>query len=65
MAALQARTALVGEFPLDPQNADAALLQALDPGPYSVVVNGADGGTGIALVEIYDASGVDQSNLTQ
>lgn len=33
---------------------DAALVRTLDPGPYTVVVRGADGGTGVALAEVYD-----------
>jgi hypothetical protein len=61
-AAVRARSTAVGAFALNAQSADAALLQPLDPGPFSVVVNGADGGTGLALVEVYDASGVAQSS---
>jgi hypothetical protein len=34
---------------------DAALLATLIPGAYTVIVRGNDGGTGIALVEVYDA----------
>jgi hypothetical protein len=59
-AALQARTPLVGAFPLSAQSADAAVLTALDAGAYTVTAKGADGGTGIALVEIYDANGVER-----
>jgi hypothetical protein len=42
----------VGAFPI--QNADAALLITLAPGNYSVQVSGREGGTGIALVEVYE-----------
>lgn len=33
---------------------EAAILVRLEPGAYTTVVSGADGGTGIALVEIYE-----------
>ena len=60
-AAVEARSVLVGAFPLNPQSADAAVLTALDAQAYTVTARGADGGTGIALVEIYDANGVDRT----
>ena len=44
----------VGAFPLDANSRDAALLVVLQPGTYSVLVRGADGGTGEGLVEIYE-----------
>jgi RHS repeat-associated protein len=37
-------------------DADAALVWTLDPGTYTAHISGADGGTGIALFEIYDAT---------
>ena len=38
-----------------PGNAkEAAILMRLEPGSYTTVVDGADGGTGIALVEVYE-----------
>lgn len=40
----------------DPTSKDAALLTALAPGGYTEVVQGADGGAGVALAEAYDAS---------
>jgi pectin methylesterase-like acyl-CoA thioesterase len=47
-----------GAFPLTPAaadaNADAALLLNVAPGNYTVQVTGADGGTGVALLEIYE-----------
>lgn len=43
----------VGAFPLQPGSGDAALLVTLTTGLYTVVVEGADGGSGIALVEVY------------
>jgi hypothetical protein len=52
--ALVAATARVGAFPLDPARADSALMVALDPVAYGIQVSGADGGSGYALVEIYE-----------
>lgn len=46
----------LGAFALENGSADAALLVELDPGVYTAQVRGADGGTGEALVEIYDAT---------
>ena len=53
-AALIAATTRVGAFPLGANRADSALLLSLIPMPYTVQVSGADGGTGVALVEIYE-----------
>ena len=45
----------VGAFPLDSGSRDAATLVVLAAGTtYTVAVLGADGGTGVALVEIYE-----------
>ena len=44
----------VGAFQLDVNSRDAALLTSLAPGSYTVQVRGADGGTGEALIEIYE-----------
>lgn len=33
---------------------EAAILMRLEPGSYTTIVDGADGGTGIALVEVYE-----------
>ncbi len=45
----------VGGFPvLDGGSTDAAMLITLPPGNYTAEVSGADGGTGIALVEVYE-----------
>jgi uncharacterized repeat protein (TIGR03803 family) len=46
--------ASVGAFPLLGGSQDSALLVTLAPGGYTAQVAGADGGSGIALVEIYD-----------
>ncbi len=46
--------ARVGAFPLAAGSRDAALVISLQPGSYTVQVPGADGGTGEALVELYE-----------
>ncbi|MCU0254564.1 MAG: hypothetical protein MUE47_08510, partial [Acidobacteria bacterium] len=46
----------VGAFGLSESSLDAALLVTLEPGVYTAVVSGADGGTGIALAEVYVVS---------
>ena len=51
---LAATFASVGAFGLDSGSRDAALLTELAPGSYTVWVRGADGGTGEALVELYE-----------
>jgi hypothetical protein len=45
--------AQAGAFALPPDSKDAALLVTLPPGAYTAHVSGVDGGTGVALVEIY------------
>ncbi len=52
--ALAATFSAVGAFALEPGSRDAALLTSLPPGSYTVQVRGAAGGTGEALVEIYE-----------
>jgi hypothetical protein len=51
-AAIIAASASVGAFPLPAASKDAVLLQSLNAGSYTVRVGG---GTGAALVEVYDA----------
>ena len=46
--------ASVGAFALVPGSRDAAFTVALPAGGYTVQVSGADGGTGTAIVEIYE-----------
>ena len=47
----------VGAFPLaDQSSLDAALVTSLTPADYSAVLSGNAGGTGIGLVELYDAT---------
>lgn len=43
----------VGAFPLGDSTKDAALLATLAPGSNSALITGADGGSGIALAELY------------
>ncbi len=52
--ALGATFSAVGAFALDTGSRDAALVTALPPGSYTAQVRGADGGTGEALIEIYE-----------
>lgn len=47
-------SAQVGAFPLASNSLDAVVLASLAPGAYTAQVSGAGGGTGIALVELYD-----------
>ncbi len=42
---------------------ESALLVTLDPGAYTAIIRGADGGTGIALVEAYDLDQTTDANL--
>lgn len=56
-AALTEAFVRTGAFPFDPGSKDSALVLDLAPGQYTVVVEGADGGEGIALVEVYELSG--------
>ncbi len=53
-AELSAAFGQVGAFALPPGSKDAALLVTLSAGNYSVQVSGV-GGTGTALVEVYEA----------
>ncbi|BET69263.1 hypothetical protein ASA1KI_41810 [Opitutales bacterium ASA1] len=52
-ADIAAVAARVGAFPLEPGSKDAAFVITLQPGVYTVHAAGADGGTGVALVELY------------
>ncbi|MBL9206656.1 MAG: hypothetical protein JNN01_16320 [Opitutaceae bacterium] len=64
-AAVQVRSNSVGAFPLGATSLDAALLTSLEAGGFTITVSGADGGTGAALVEVYDANGVEEPVLNQ
>lgn len=60
---LDQRTDIVGAglAPADPR--ESALIATLDPGNYTVVLQGSGGGTGVGLVEIYDLDGIKNSKL--
>ena len=51
---LEDQFAAVGAFPWSAGSKDAAMVLSLKPGPYTVVVRGWNGLTGVGLVEIYD-----------
>lgn len=55
-AALNATFASAGAFPLEAGGRDSALVRTFPPGSYTVQVSGADGGTGAALIEVYELS---------
>jgi hypothetical protein len=40
---------------------ESALIITLDPGPYTAIVRGTNNTTGVALVEVYDLDGANQS----
>jgi hypothetical protein len=52
-AALQAAFTAVGAFPLPAASQDSAVLLSLPPGTYTAQANGANGSTGVALLEVY------------
>ena len=53
-ALLAAAAVQVQDFSLPAGSLDAALLVTLQPGTYTAQVLGANGGTGVALIEVYD-----------
>ncbi len=55
VAQVTATSPTVGAFPLNANSKDAAMVLQLNPGAYTVQIRGANGTTGTALVEIYDA----------
>lgn len=52
-SALEAAFESTGAFPLVSGSKDAALLVELEPGNYTVWMESADGGSGVALLEVY------------
>jgi len=54
-ASFAATAATSGAFPYAAGSADAGLLLDLDAGAYTVQLRGRNGGTGVALVEVYEA----------
>lgn len=55
---IRAATTRAGAFPLRDDSRDAAMLVVIDYTPMTLHVSGADGGSGVALVEIYDVDGL-------
>jgi len=47
-------TALVGAFALAANSRDAVLLLRLEPGAYTALLSGLNGGSGLGLVEVYE-----------
>jgi hypothetical protein len=54
-AAIVAAANRLGAFQFKSGSRDAAVLATLPPGNYTAIVSGANGATGVALVEAYDA----------
>lgn len=54
-AALAETARRIGAFALHDHSTDAALLLTLSPGIYTAAISQGSGGSGVALVEIYDA----------
>jgi hypothetical protein len=52
--ALAAAAKTAGAFAFPEGSADAALLIELEPGAYTLQITGADGSSGVALVEAYE-----------
>lgn len=52
---LEATRQRVGAFALEAGSADAALVISLGSGPHTVPTTGAEGSSGVVLVELYDA----------
>ncbi len=53
-ATVAAVSAALGAFQLPAGSADSALVVWLEPGVYTAVIDGADGGTGLVLGEVYE-----------
>jgi hypothetical protein len=56
VTAINQATNRVGAFALPNNSRDAVILASLNAGSYTVQARGAANGTGVALVEVYDAS---------
>jgi hypothetical protein len=50
-----------GAFPLPATSLDSALLLNLAPGPYTAMAGSASNGSGIVLLELYDANGAQET----
>jgi cytochrome c553 len=53
-ATIRAAALQVGTFPLAENARDSALVATIGPGSYAVHLSGANGASGLALVEVYD-----------
>ena len=51
---IRTTAAKVGAFALTDGSKDSVILASLSPGAYTIQVSGADGTTGVALVEVYE-----------
>ena len=56
VTAIQQATTRLGTFALPNNSRDAVILATLNPGSYTVQARGAGNTTGVAIVEVYDAS---------
>ncbi|HEY0945730.1 MAG TPA: MBG domain-containing protein, partial [Opitutaceae bacterium] len=56
-AQIEEAATTIGAFEFRAGSADSAILTTLQPGAYTAMVSGADGGSGVSLVEVYDVSG--------
>lgn len=56
-SALSAAASQSGAFPLSQGSRDAALIATVSPGSYSIQMSGNAGGSGMAMVEVYDITG--------
>lgn len=56
VTAIQQATTRLRTFPLPANSRDAVVLATLNPGSYTVQARGAGNATGVAIVEVYDAS---------
>jgi hypothetical protein len=57
-AAIDAAAQQAAAFPLGASGADAAIVTTLAPGNYTAVVSSSTNAAGVALVEVYDLSGM-------
>jgi hypothetical protein len=53
-AQITAADTAAGAFPLAAGSTDSAVIVTLNPGQYTAIVSGANGGTGNAIVEVYE-----------
>ncbi|HVU34851.1 MAG TPA: hypothetical protein VHE61_15565 [Opitutaceae bacterium] len=63
-ATIAAAASSVGAFALQSGSKDSALIVTLPPGSYTATVQGANGTTGIALIEVYDLDPTSTARLT-